>query len=116
MAEERVRASSSSSSLFTLNRPKGLENKTESSPHIPYPGSQASLLCPMCPDAALHHSSLQTTLVPQTALHPSCPTALHVPSADLQPCPSHWYWSHHASLWARKIIRSWPAQASPTAT
>lgn len=42
MAEERVRASSSSSSLFTLNLPNGLENKTESSSHIPYPGSQAS--------------------------------------------------------------------------
>lgn len=58
MAEERVSASSSSSSLFTLNRPNGLGNKTKTSSHIRYPGSQASLLCPKCPDAALHHSSL----------------------------------------------------------
>lgn len=33
MAEDRVRASSSSSSLFTLNRPNGLENKN----HFSYP-------------------------------------------------------------------------------
>lgn len=89
MAEERVRASSSSSSLFTLNRPNGLESKAESSSHIPYPGSQGSPLCPKCPDAALHHSSLQAVPMPQTALHPSCATPLHVPSADLQPCLAH---------------------------
>jgi len=80
MAEERVRASSSSSSLFTLNRPNGLENKTESSSHIPSPGSQASLLCPKCPDGALHHSSLQTVPMSQTALHPSWPTTLLIRS------------------------------------
>lgn len=89
MAEERVRASSSSSSLFTLNRPNGLENKTESSSHIPYPGSQGSPLCPKSPDAALHHSSVQTVPMPQTAVHSSSPPALHVPSADLQPRPAH---------------------------
>lgn len=91
MAEERVRASSSSSSLFTLNRPNGLENKTKTSSCTPYLHPQASLLCFKCPDAALHHSSLQTTLVPHTALHLLCPTALPVPSATLS--ISHWYFS-----------------------
>lgn len=89
MAEERVRASSSSSSLFTLNRPNGLENKTENSSDVTYPSSWGSLLYPKRLGADLHHSPLQTAPMPQTALHLSCPAALCVLSADLQPCPAH---------------------------
>lgn len=61
MAEERVRASSSSSSLFTLNRPNGLENKMKNPSHSPHPHSQGSPLCPTCPG----HSFLQTVPGPK---------------------------------------------------
>lgn len=96
MAEESVRASSSSSSLFTLNRPNGLENKSKSSSDVPYLVSPCLLPCPKHSDAALQHSSLQTTLVPTLLftpgwLHsPYAPhTAFHVPSAGLQSCLPH---------------------------
>lgn len=65
MAEERVRASSSSSSLFTLNRPNGLENKMKNPCHSPHPDSQGSPLCPTCPGAALCPSFLQTVPAPR---------------------------------------------------
>lgn len=68
MAEERVRASSSSSSLFTLNRPNGLEDKTQNPSHSPHPDSQDSPLCPTCPGAALCHSFLQTVPCPKQLL------------------------------------------------
>lgn len=65
MAEERVRASSSSSSLFTLNRPNGLENKMKNPSHSLHPHSQCSPLCPTCPGAALCPSFLQTVPCPR---------------------------------------------------
>lgn len=96
MAEERVRASSSSSSLFTLNRPNGLENKTKNPSHSPYRGSQGSPLCPTRPGAALCHSFPQTVPVSQAA--PPCSVPLPGTSPvlicspvwlTLLPVPSH---------------------------
>lgn len=80
MAEERVRASSSSSSLFTLNRPNGLENKMKNPSHCRHPDSQGSPLCPPCPGAALCLSFLQTVpgprqlfpVVSHCLAHPQC--------------------------------------------
>lgn len=48
MAEDRVRASSSSSSLFTLNRPKGLRSTKRRRER-----GQERQLCPALPSSAL---------------------------------------------------------------
>lgn len=59
MAEERVRASSSSSSLFTLNRPNGLQSKTKSPCHSPQADSQGCACVPgssSCSVPLLAHS------------------------------------------------------------
>lgn len=101
MAEERVRASSSSSSLLTLNRPKGLED-TEPS-HCPDPDSQGPhchcvthsyRLCP-APSSSSH-----CLAHPVLTYSPLWPTLVLVPSHSLQ---------------TRKIIWAWPARASATA-
>lgn len=88
MAEERVRASSSSSSLFTLNRPKGLENKRRTL-LIPL------TLIPRAPHCALHilvqfcvTHSYRLCLVPSSSSL-FCPTAWHTHCADLRLCLAH---------------------------
>lgn len=83
MAEESVRASSSSSSLFTLKRPNGLENKTKSSSGVPYPGSLGSSPCPGSPPALV----LTDRALPQAALHPaSLPGCTALVSLTLPTC------------------------------
>lgn len=93
MAEESVKASSSSSSLFTLNRPNGLENKSKRSS---YPASLAfchalsTLMQPYSTDPCRPHLYLTLLFTSGWLRSPYVPhTTFHVPSAGLQPCLSH---------------------------
>lgn len=88
MAEERVRASSSSSSLFTLKRPNGLEDDTEPFsfplliPLSLIPRAPHCALCVLVQPCVTH--SYRLCLVPSSSSH-----FLAHPCADLQPCLAH---------------------------